>query len=314
MGVDGVKIDFCEEFPDEEYLYGGNMTIEYDWYDPSVIPTGGEHHSYPSFFMSSFYQRMNELKLEYGYTDGFYVLSRGGGIGSQRNPYIWAGDQCREFSRLEFHLMGTVSSGLSGVPFVTYDMAGYRYDRKNHPYEDTEENRAYESAVFARAIEYTAFTFIIQTHGTVRNAYEMTEEVQQIYRIYCDLHTRLTDYISKYVEIACATGIPVVRHPVLEYQQDTNVYGINDQFLLGKGLMVAPILTEDTYEREVYLPEGSWTSLLTGEVLEGGRSYTVSANLGQVPLFINNGTEDAEELHEVFSCDTWKMVMEWESP
>lgn len=311
MGVDGVKIDFCEEFPDTEYLYGGNMTVEYDWYDPSVIPTGGEHHAYPSFFMSSFYKRMNELKLEYGYTDGFYVLSRGGGIGSQRNPYIWAGDQCRVFSRLDFHLMATVSSGLSGVPFVTYDMAGYRYDKKTNPYEDTPENLAYESEVFARAIEYTAFTVIIQTHGTVRNAYEMTEEVQQIYRLYCELHERLTDLIGKYVEIACSTGIPAVRHPVLEYQNDPNVYPINDQFLLGDGLMVAPILREATHERRVYLPEGSWTNLLTGEVVTGGQTYTVAANLGQVPLFINNESEDAEALREVFDCDAWREIMAW---
>jgi len=311
MGVDGVKIDFCEEFPDEEYSYGGNMTVEYDWYDPSVIPTGGEHHSYPSFFMSSFYKRMNELKAACGYTDGFYVLSRGGGIGSQRNPYIWAGDQCRVFSRLDFHLMATVSSGLSGVPFVTYDMAGYRYDKKNQPYEDTAENLAYESEVFARAIEYTAFTVIIQTHGTVRNAYEMTEQVQKIYRLYCDLHAQLTDYIGKYVEIACATGIPAVRHPVLEYQNDKNVYAINDQFLLGDGLMVAPILTEATDQREVYLPEGSWTNLLTGETVGGGEHYTVCANLGQVPLFLNNDSEDAELLRGVFSSEAWKAVMAW---
>ncbi len=313
MGVDGVKIDFCEEFPDEEYLYGGNMTVEYDWYDPSVIPAGGEHHSYPSFFMSSFYKRMNELKLEYGYTDGFYVLSRGGGIGSQKNPYIWAGDQCRVFSRLDFHLMGTVSAGLSGVPFVTYDMAGYRYDKKNQPYEDTAENLAYESEVFARAIEYTAFTVIIQTHGTVRNAYEMTEEVQEIYRLYCDIHTQLTDYIAKYVEIACSTGIPAVRHPVLEYQNDANVYNINDQFLLGDGLMVAPILTEQTFERTVYLPKGSWTNLLTGEVLTGGAAYTVAASLGQVPLFLNNESEDAEMLCTIFQSDTWQKIVNWDT-
>lgn len=313
MGVDGVKIDFCEEFPDSEYLYGGDMTVEYDWYDPSMIPAGGEHHSYPSFFMSSFYRRMNELKLEHGYTDGFYVLSRGGGIGSQRNPYIWAGDQCRVFSRLDFHLMATVSSGLSGVPFVTYDMAGYRYDKKTHPYEETEESLLYESEVFARAIEYTAFTVLIQTHGTVRNAYEMTEEVQEIYRLYCDLHAQLTDYISKYVEIACATGIPAVRHPVLEYQKDPNVYPINDQFLLGDGLMVAPILREKTFERTVYLPEGAWTNLLTGEVLTGGEYYRIGANLGQVPLFLNNESEDADFLRTVFASDAWSAVMNWGS-
>jgi hypothetical protein len=94
MGVDGVKIDFAEELPDAGVDYNG-VSIEYDWYDPSLMTRGTEHHAYPIFFTSSFHSRMNELKRANGETDGFTVLARGGGIGAQRYPFMWAGDQIR---------------------------------------------------------------------------------------------------------------------------------------------------------------------------------------------------------------------------
>ncbi len=317
MGIDGVKIDFCETMPDEGYVYdypGGSVVVNrYDWYDRSKMAIGGEHHSYPVYFISTFYKAMNERKLANGETDGFYVLSRGGGVGSQRNAFLWAGDQCREFDKLDDQLMSVVTSGLSGVPNMSYDMGGYRYNGKVMSYAN-EDSLRYESEVFSRAVEFTAFMVNIQTHGTVRNAYELTDGAQEIYRIYTQIHEDLIPLLTKHMTLAEKTGIPAVRHPVLEYQDDVNVYNINDQFLLGDGLMVAPILWENTYERGVYLPEGSWTNLLTGETLTGGRSYTVSANIGQVPVFLNNDSEDAEALLEVFSSDTWKKVKEWRAP
>ena len=167
IGIDGVKIDFCELFPDSDYDYNGTV-ITYDWYDNSKIEAGSEHHAYPTYFISAFYKRMNELKEEKGKDGSFMVLSRGGGIGSQRNPFLWAGDQVRAFDKLDDSILAVINSGLSGVPFMTYDMAGYRYGGNGVRYAD-EGSLEYESEVFARAIEFTAFTLNIQTHGTVRN-------------------------------------------------------------------------------------------------------------------------------------------------
>lgn len=312
LGVDGVKIDFCETMPDDGVNYGG-MVVKYNWHDPSVMAVGGEHHAYPAFFISTFYQRMNELKDEKGMTDSFCVLSRGGGVGSQRNPFLWAGDQTRYFGKLDDQLMAVVSSGLSGVPFMTYDMAGYRYGGGGATYADP-NSLMYESEVFARSVEFTAFTVNIQTHGTVRNAYELSSGAQEIYKTYVKIHKDLYPYINRYANIACETGIPPVRHLVLEHQNDANVYDIKDQFLLGEGLLVAPILSQNTFERSVYLPEGSWTNLLTGETMEGGKTYTVSANIGQVPLFLNRDCADAAEFSEIFASETWQKVVNWTAP
>ena len=115
-------------------------------------------------------------------------------------------------------------------------------------------------------------------------------------------------YITKYSKIAAETGIPPVRHLALKYPEDTTVHNINDQFMLGDGLMIAPIITEDTFERDVYLPEGCFTELLTGEVYEGPITVKAKAGLGQIPVYLDNDSSDADELCEVFDGLTWKVI------
>ncbi len=314
LGVDGVKIDFCETMPDEFYQYGSTI-VDYDYYDETKIVSGTEHHAYSTYFISAFFKRMNELKEEKGMDDGFVVLSRGGGIGSQRNPYLWAGDQVRAFTKLDDQVRAVVNCGLSGVPFMTYDMAGYRYgfgdkigDERDGTNFADEGSLEYESAVFARAIAFTAFTSNIQTHGTVRNAYDLTEDAQQIYRNFTALHEDLMPYITELVDVACATGLPPVRHPVLHYQSNTIVRNLDLQFMLGDALMITPVLSEDPGEVKVYLPEGTWTNLLTGEVVQGDEYYKVSVNLGQIPVFLNNDSEAADEMREIFAGEAWTAI------
>ncbi len=302
IGMDGVKIDFCEEMPDEG-RQTGIVKTHYRWKNPDLMPDA-VHHAYPTFYISAFTKMMNERKLANGKTDGFMVFSRGGGIGSQRNPYMWAGDQGRQFEKLDDQVMGTVNSGLSGIPYMSYDMAGYDYAGPGYFFIPLEK----ESEIFIRATEFTAFMTNMQTHGDVRHAYEMTEEVQGYYRNYLKLHSELIPYMQKYSRIACDTGMPPVRHPVLKYPADKNVYSMTDEFFLGDAILVAPILTEQTFEREVYLPAGSWTNLLTDEVVEGGKTITVKASLGQIPVFLDNNSPDAAELAPIFAGKNWTAI------
>ena len=90
--------------------------------------------------------------------------------------------------------------------------------------------------------------------------------------------------------------------------KDENVRDLIDEFMLGDALLVAPILTENTFSREVYLPAGEWTNLLTGEVVSGGTRVNVQANLGQIPVFMDNGSPDAEELAPIFCGICWNEI------
>ncbi len=303
IGIDGVKIDFCEVLPDNNRNHGISKTV-YKWKNPKLIACGTEHHAYPSFFISAFTKRMNELKSEYGFDDGFMVFSRGGGIGSQRNPYLWEGDQSRRFVKLRDQLVALMNSGLSAIPFISYDMAGYSYLFVNYFYISVEE----ESEIFARAVEYTAFTTNIQTHGDVRHMYEMTPKVREIYKTFINLHYELIPYMQKYSAIACKTGLPPVRHLSLKYQDDAAVYGIDDEFMLGDALLIAPVLTKQTLKRDVYLPKGKWKNLLTDEITDGGKTVSVNAALGQIPVFLDMSSKDASELYDIFNGDTWHKI------
>jgi alpha-glucosidase len=95
---------------------------------------------------------------------------------------------------------------------------------------------------------------------------------------------------------------------VLKHLKDACVYSLNDEFMLGDALLVAPILTEHTFEREVYLPAGRWCELLTGKTIEGRRTVTVTATLGQLPLFLDLDSPDAKELLPIFKGLTWNEI------
>ena len=303
LGCDGVKIDFCEFVPDED-AYPDGTKVDYLWYDPSVFGTSDVHHAFPTYFISMFYKKIVEMKKERKLPNGFTVLSRGGGIGSQRNPYLWAGDQTRTFEKIEDQYLAVVNSGLSGVPFMSYDMAGYQYQEHEGYYV----MGAAEGRLFSRAVECTAFTLMIQTHGDVRQAFEMTEDVQETYRRYTTLHARLIPYIQKYSKIAAETGVPAVRHLILRDFTDPNVYDLECEFTLGEGLLVAPIFADGIVERDVYLPRGNWLDLLTGEQIAGGKTVHVKASIEQIPVFLDTECEDFEDLKAIFDCPEWKAI------
>lgn len=258
-GVDGAKVDFCELFPDSyELIFADGKT-------------SGAHHWYPVLFNTMLYKKLNEN------SGGTMTINRGGCIGAQRYPWIWLGDQKREFRYLEAQLRGLLSSGISGVPFVTLDMAGYKNAGKD------------EADVFKRGIEFTAFIGNIQTHGTVKRPYDFDNETKAVYRKYAKIHDALRPYLVEQGKIACKTGIPLVRHLALDYWKDSKVWDIEDEFMLGSKLLVAPVLDNKDY-RNIYLPEGEWTNLWTGEKYTGGRTllmYKVASD--EVPVFVNDG-------------------------
>jgi alpha-glucosidase (family GH31 glycosyl hydrolase) len=211
---------------------------------------------------------------------------------------MWAGDQARVWTSLQFQLTAILSSGLSGVPYMSYDMSGYQYGSANPA--DIE----YEGQVFLRGTQFTAFTLCMQTHGKVRRSYQFAEYtdaegnhpyayVTEIYRAYTKLHEHLTPYITELSEEASTTGMPVMRHLILGWQDDVKVYKINDEYTFGDAFLIAPICTNAT-SREVYLPEGTWEDLNTGKVYEvgaTGETISVTATIAELPTFFNVNTE-----------------------
>lgn len=260
-GIDGSKVDFCELFPDTYELIFENGT------------TSGAHHWYPVVFNTMLYNTLAQNP------NGTMTINRGGSIGAQRYPWIWMGDQKREFRFIAAQLKGVISTGISGIPFTTFDMAGYKDAAKN------------ETDVFRRAVEYTAFIGNIQTHGDVKRPYDYDDETKAIYRKFSKIHDALRPYLVETGKVASETGLPLVRHLAINYWNDKKVWDIEDEFMLGDKLLVAPILDSGNY-RSIYLPEGEWENLWTGEKYEGGRTllmYHIADD--EIPVFVNTAVE-----------------------
>lgn len=288
IGVDGVKVDFGELLVDTI----GKLT-----YDDGRA-TEGSHHWYPTFFANLLYKAVANK------ADGGMLYISGGGIGIQNASYVWGGDQTRYMNRLNRQLVALLSGGLSGVPLMSVEAGGSAYyEKKTGIVNDIES----ESAVFLRAIQFAAFSLSMETAGNVRQAYDFAHEdanyayVTDIARAYIKLHEYLTPYIDEYTAIAAGTGVPVVRHMIINYQDDKNVYGLNNQYMLGDAFLVAPELAGKD-NRKVYLPQGEWMDLNSGESIKvgaAGKTITVkNISMAEIPVYynVNSTSKTAESL------------------
>lgn len=239
IGIDGAKIDFCEQFPDKEIIYFN------DGRNPMAA-----HHWFPVLYNIIRFKHFSQRP------DGGLNFSRGGGIGAQRYPFVWAGDQRREFFFLKAVIKAALSCGLSGIPFVGWDMAGYQ--PSFNPYDKLKEN-----AVFLRGLEFTAFSPVIQTHGRVKRPYDFDEHTKAVYRAYSKIHEALRPYLLEQAEISCETGLPLMRHLFLYDSEDIKCRNTEDEYMLGEGLLVAPVLNKSS-KRDIYLPAGHWKDIFSG--------------------------------------------------
>lgn len=268
IDIDGAKIDFCEQFPDSE-----KAGIRFR----DGRPSAGAHHWYPVYYNILRHKHFNTKP------DGGMNFSRGGGIGAQRYPFIWAGDQRREFYFLRPVISAALSLGLSGVPFTSWDMAGYQPSFNPR-------DKKYESKVFIRGLEFTAFSPNIQTHGRVTRPYDFDDHTKDVYRAYAKLHDLLRPYLLEQARIACDKGTPLMRHLSIYDSSDRSCLGCEDEYMLGDSLLVAPVLHFKD-RRSIYLPKGKWVNIFSGKEYDGGCALkNVSIAPEEIPVFRLKGS------------------------
>ena len=84
-------------------------------------------------------------------------------------------------------------------------------------------------------------------------------------------------------------GTPPFRALIMDYPGDKNVGKIDDEYMMGESLLCAPFI-DSSSERTVYFPEGDWYDYNTNKKYEGGKSYTISMTLDQIPMFVKDNT------------------------
>lgn len=208
-----------------------------------------------------------------------FVLSRAGFAGIQRYAANWLGDNMSRWDHLWLSLPMGMGLGISGQAFVGADIGGFAGNSN--------------AELFVRWMQYGALTPFCRNHSELGNvdqyAWAWGDVVQDLVREAIQLRYRLLPYIYATFLRAAETGAPVQRPLVFDYQYDPTVRDLDDEYLLGPDVLVAPVLGPGMTARQVYLPEGSWYDWYTG-ALEGGKRYVlIPTPMERVPLYVRGG-------------------------
>ena len=211
------------------------------------------------------------------------VWARSGTAGSQRYPLHWGGDSQCTFEALAGTLKAALSLGLSGIPYFSHDIGGFLGT-------PTDE-------LYIRWAQLGFFSSHSRCHGVgntnYREPWRFSKETCDIFRFYDKLRYSLMPYIYEEAEKCTHTGLPMMRSLYLEYPEDRNVRHLDDEYLFGDQLLVAPILKplSKTNIREIYLPKGVWFDYFTKERIESsGMWIKREVDLRTLPLYVKEGT------------------------
>lgn len=259
MGVDSFKTDFGERVPTDVVWHDGS--------DPARM-----HNYYAHLYNRTVFEL---LEKERGSGEAV-VFARSATAGGQQFPVHWGGDCFASFTAMAESLRGGLSLSLSGFGFWSHDIGGF---------EGTPD-----PAVFKRWLAFGLLSSHSRLHGNVsyRVPWAFGEEAVDVARKFTRLKHRLMPYLYEAAVEAHRTGVPVMRPMLLDFPDDPTCRVLDRQYMLGPDLLVAPVFSADG-DVEFYLPEGTWTRLLTGERVEGGRWLRETHGFDSLPLFVRPG-------------------------
>jgi alpha-glucosidase (family GH31 glycosyl hydrolase) len=271
-------------------------------YDARLF-SGADPKSYHNRYAEEWAEVNREAIREAGREEDIVFFNRSGYSRSpEHSTLFWLGDQLVDWDEhdgIKSAVTGLLSSGLSGYAFEHTDIGGYT--AIDHPL--LKYHRSKE--LLMRWIELAAFTVVFRTHEgnrpEVNHQIYSDEETLRHFSRFARVYTAWKPYRMELVKEAAETGLPVVRHPFVEYPEDPEVYGLDYQFMVGADFMVAPVLVPGEEEVEVYLPAGRWVHLWTGKEYgspEEGVYETVDAPIGEPAVFYKEGSDAGRRFGE----------------
>ncbi len=221
------------------------------------------------------------------------IFSRAGFSGQHLVPIYWAGDQQSQNEELSSVLSAGLSAAATGIPFWGFDIAGFA-----GPLPTLD--------LYRRATQLACFCPVMQWHSepdggqfkelmpgadgnNERSPWNMAEsynapEFLDEMRYWHKLREKLIPYLIYTAKECVEKDMPMMRPLVYVYPLDEKAVRYEDEYLLGEDLLVAPLLKENATGRRVYIPQGTWVNLFTGEKYKGGSEYEIEAG-NKIPVF-----------------------------
>lgn len=259
-GVDCFKTDFGERIPTEVVYHDGS--------DPHAM-----HNYYTYLYNKAVFGLLKAVKGE----NEAVLFARSATAGGQQFPVHWGGDCFANYPSMAETVRGGLSFAMSGFSFWSHDISGF---------ESTATPDLYK--------RWAAFG-LLSTHsrlhgsGSYRVPWLFDEEACDVVAYFTKLKCRMMPYLySKAIE-AHEEGTPVMRPMVFEFTDDPGTNYLDMQYMLGEALMAAPILQENGTS-DYYLPKGTWTHFLSGEVREGGTWNRDTYDYFSLPLYVRENS------------------------
>lgn len=284
LGIQNFWLDVAEP----EYT-----EYDFDNYRYSTGPALQVSNSFPLHYAQTFYEGMTGA----GQSEVINLI-RCAWAGSQRyGALTWSGDIQSTFEALRCQVAAGLNMGMAGISWWNTDIGGFQGANIEDP--------AFHELLI-RWAQYATFTPVMRMHGFRKPVKELLgigkvekspsgadnelwsygEDVYEILLKYVKLREDMKPYIMRLMAESHQKGSPVMRPLFYQFPEDAHCWDIEDQFMFGDAVLVAPILYAGKTDREVYLPRGSQWVDSTGTVHEGGQSLRCDAPLTHIPTFV----------------------------
>lgn len=215
------------------------------------------------------------------------TICRSSWAGSQRYGAAPAHhDILCSFEHLEEYMKAGLNLAMSGIPWGASGIGGFvTHDNKSPRFHE----------LMVRWYQYGVFCPVFRTHGRRPNneAWTIGGIAYPHVRAAMLLRENLRPYIMQQMKLASEKGLPPMRPVFFDFQKDPKTAEVEDQFLFGRDLLVAPVTKYQARSRRVYLPAGTeWTDAWTGKKLSGGQTVEADAPIKHIPVYIRGDNPD----------------------
>ncbi|MGD0086467.1 MAG: TIM-barrel domain-containing protein [Verrucomicrobiota bacterium] len=261
LGVSAIKVDFGEAAPNNGIFADGRTGFY-------------EHNLYPLRYNKAVADITRQI------TGENIIWARSAWAGSQRYPIHWGGDAESTDDGMVAELRGGLSFGLSGFSFWSHDVGGFTADSVTNM----------DKNLFARWLAFGMLSSHSRCHGIApKEPWNYGSAFEDEFRAIDGLKYRLMPYVYAQAKDCSDHGLPMVRALFIEYPDDPGSWLVDDEYLFGSSILVAPLMHENATGRNVYLPPGTWIDYQTGKSYDGGWQHIEAGKL-PVVMLVRDGT------------------------